>query len=253
MPDGSAGYTDYGRIGPVYADYRQPDPRIAASIESLLGDARTVLNVGAGTGSYEPRDRALTAVEPSSAMRARRSPSAPTAIDATAENLPFEDKTFDASMATFTVHQWSERRRGLQEMRRITRGPVVILTGDPELLRRFWLYDYAPDVIDTEARRYPPIADIAAALGGTTETVPVPIPCDCVDGFNEAYYARPERLLDPAARLACSAWSFVDPPKQEQFEAELRRDLDDGTWDRRYGELRGQPTYSGSLAIVRAM
>jgi hypothetical protein len=153
-------------------------------------------------------------------------------------------------MSTFSVHQWNDLWAGLKEVRRVTRGPVAILTCDPALLRRFRLLDYAPEVIETEARRYPPVDDIADGLGGHTSIIGVPVPIDCTDGFNEAYYARPERLLDPGARLSCSAWSFVDDRVHHRFAAELRHDLDDGTWERRYGRLREQPTFDGSLVLV---
>jgi SAM-dependent methyltransferase len=248
--DGSAGDADYGQVGAAYSQYRRPDPRIAARIVDALGDARTILNVGAGAGSYEPVDRNVTAVEPSASMRAQRPTALASAIDATAENLPFADDSFDAAMTTFSVHQWGDLRAGLREMRRVTRGPIVILTGDPDLLRGFWLNDYAPEVIDTEARRYPSIGTISADLGGETTSTVVPVPLDCVDGFNEAYYGRPEALLDPAARLSCSAWSFVGDAVHERFTLDLRRDLADGTWDRRFGHLRTQPTFDGSLVLV---
>jgi SAM-dependent methyltransferase len=248
--DGSAGDANYGSIGRAYSSYRRPDVRIARLIAESLGDAVTVLNVGAGTGSYEPTDRAVTAVEPSASMRAQRAEDRPVAIDAVAEALPFEADSFDAAMSTFSVHQWNDLNAGLRELRRVTRGPIVILTGDPGRVRDFWLYDYAPEVLDTEARRYPSIDSLAAGLGGTLSTAIVPIPLDCTDGFNEAYYGRPERLLDPDARLSCSAWSFVDQPAQERFTEHLTRDLRDGSWDRRYGELRSTPTLSGSLVLV---
>jgi SAM-dependent methyltransferase len=184
-------------------------------------------------------------------MRAQRPAGLVPAVDATAENLPFPDDSFDAAMTTFSVHQWSDVNAGLREMRRVTRGPVVVLTCDPELLRRFWLDEYAPEVLDAEARRYPSIEDLAAGLAPsrTTSTV-VPVPLDCVDGFNEAYYGRPEALLDPAARMSCSAWSFVDAAGQARFENDLRRDLADGTWDRRFGHLRTKETFDGSLVLV---
>lgn len=248
--DGSAGDADYGQVGGLYSQYRRPDPRIAARIVDALGDARTVLNVGAGAGSYEAVDREVTPVEPSASMRAQRPAHLAPAIDATAENLPFADASFDAAMTTFSVHQWSDLRAGLREMRRVTRGPIVFLTGDPDLLRRFWLNDYAPEVLDTEARRYPSIATISRELGGETATVVVPVPLDCVDGFNEAYYGRPEALLDPRARLSCSAWSFVGAAVHDRFTTHLGGDLADGTWDRRFGHLRTQPTFDGSLVLV---
>jgi hypothetical protein len=248
--DGSAGDADYGRIGHGYAHFRRPDPRIAARIHAALGEARTVLNVGAGSGSYEPTDRAVTAVEPSASMRAQRPPHLAKAIDAVAERLPFRDNSFDTSMATVTVHQWAGLAAGLGEMRRVTRGPVVILTFDGTALDRFWLVDYAPEVLAVEAQRYPPLATIAAALGGATTVTSVPIPLDCTDGFSEAYYGRPERLADPAARLAMSAWSFLDPAVNERFERTLRADLASGAWDARYGHLRQQPTFDGSLRLI---
>jgi SAM-dependent methyltransferase len=251
-PDGSAGDADYGRIGGGYSRYRQRDPRIFLRIAQALGGARRVLNVGAGAGSYEPLDREVTAVEPSASMRAQRPPGLPRAIDAKAEELPFEKHCFDASMATFTVHQWSDLERGLQEMRRVTRGPVVILSCDPAALAKFWLHEYAPEVTQVEASRYPRIERICQLLGGRAEVKEVPIPIDCQDGFNEAYYGRPEKLLDPGARLACSGWSFVGPQVAARFVAALGRDLADGTWDRRFGHFRSTPEFHGPLRLIVA-
>lgn len=248
--DGSAGDADYGQLGRSYSRYRQPDPRIAARISAALGNARSVLNVGAGAGSYEPADRHVTAVEPSSSMRAQRPDSLSPAVDAVAEALPFADNTFDAAMATFSVHQWADLAAGLREVRRVTRGRVVLLTCDPGLLTRSWLWEYAPDVITAEARRYPSTETLAAVLGGVTRVEPVPIPLDCTDGFNEAYYGRPERLLDPDARQSCSAWSFVPAQIAEGYVNRLRTDLATGEWDRRYGHLRTQPAFEGSLVLV---
>jgi len=250
--DGSAGDADYGEIGQGYANYRQPDPHIAAFILKALGDARTVLNVGAGAGSYEPTDREVTALEPSESMRAQRPPHLPRAIDGTAESLPFADGSFDASMTTFSVHQWSNLAAGLKEMRRVTRGPVLVLSADPDVLDRFWLHDYAPEVIAVEASRYPRINVIAQHLGGSVEVLPVPIPLDCKDGFNEAYYGRPEMLLEPAARKACSGWSFVSPEVVARFEQTLTADLASGAWDRRHATLRDLPFYEGPLRLVIA-
>jgi SAM-dependent methyltransferase len=248
--DGSAGDVDYASIAGAYSSYRHPDPRIMAHIDRALGAARSVLNVGAGTGSYEPIDRDVTAVEPSATMRAQRPPHLNVAIDAIAEALPFDDDEFDASMATFTVHQWTHLDRGLAEMRRVTRGPVVILTCDPALVERFWLNDYAPQVLAAEARRYPPLHAIQAAVGSSATVQNVPIPFDCTDGFNEAYYGRPERLLDDSARLACSAWSFVPAAVRTDYVDHLRRDLQRGAWDSRYGALRSLPEYDGSLRLI---
>ncbi|WP_328302196.1 class I SAM-dependent methyltransferase [Streptomyces sp. NBC_00435] len=250
--DGSAGDVDYGAIGAGYAPYRRPDTRIARFIAEALAGTQTVLNVGAGAGSYESAARAVTAVEPSESMRAQRPARLARAVDAVAEDLPFADGEFEGAMTLFSVHQWSDVAAGLREMRRVTSGPVVVLTCDPKLVRDFWLYEYAPEVLDTEARRYPPIEEMAGALGGTGTIRTVPIPLDCTDGFNEAYYGRPELLLDPAARQACSAWSFIDDGVRERFDERLRRDLESGAWDERFGHLRTQTTYEGSLVIVRA-
>ncbi|WP_329457657.1 class I SAM-dependent methyltransferase [Streptomyces sp. NBC_01497] len=251
--DGSAGDADYGTIGVQYTSYRRPEPRIAALISDALGDARTVVNVGAGAGSYETTDREVTPVEPSAVMRGQRPAHLPVAVDAVAERLPFDDDAFDAAMTTFSVHQWPDATAGLREMRRVTRGPVLVLTSDPDLVRDFWMYAYAPLVLDTEARRYPSMAHLADALGGRVDVTRVPIPLDCVDGFNEAYYGRPERLLDPGARQANSAWSFVDAPKREEYVEALRAALASGEWDKKYGSLRHQPFYEGSLVLVRAL
>lgn len=250
--DGSAGDADYGRIGQGYASYRQPEPAIAALIEAALGPARRILNVGAGAGSYEPRGRDMIAVEPSASMRAQRPADIVAAIDATAEALPFPDGHLDASMATFTVHQWGDLDAGLREMRRVTRGPVAILSCDPELVQAFWLNHYAPEVLATEARRYPSLGHIGTVLGGDVEIVAVPIPLTCRDGFNEAYYGRPELFLEAGARSACSAWSFVSAEENAASIERLRQDLDSGAWDARHGFLRSQPSFDGSLRLVIA-
>lgn len=222
-PDGSAGDTDYGRIGAGYTEYRRPNPRISAAIVEASGGARTVLNVGAGAGSYEPRDRELTAVEPSETMRSRRPPGLHVAVDATAEALPFEDGSFGASMAIFI---------------------------DPEAADRFWLNEYAPEVISTMTRRDPPIHRLADSLGAGSEVRPMPIPHDCTDGFCEAYYGRSEALLDPGPRSACSVWSFVEDGVVARFERELGADLASGRWDARHGALRTLPEFVGSLRLV---
>ena len=250
--EGTAGDADYGRIGTGYTDFRRPEPEFEAAISTALGGARTVLNVGAGAGSYEPTDREVTAVEPSATMRAQRPAHLSTAVDATAETLPFTADSFGAAMTTFSVHQWRDLAAGLAGLRRVASGPVLVLTCDPKLLDRFWLNEYAPEVIQTEARRYPQPEQIAELLGGDVSIDLLPIPLNCVDGFGEAYYGRPEVLLDPAARKANSAWSFVDSTVHRRFEAELRGDLDSGAWDQRYGRLREQTHFEGSLVLIRA-
>ncbi|XBS70166.1 class I SAM-dependent methyltransferase [Acerihabitans sp. KWT182] len=248
--DGSAGDANYGAIGRDYSRYRRPDPSVASLIKNALWPARTILNVGAGAGSYEPIDLQVTAVEPSASMRAQRPAHLPPAIMGVAEKLPFADGSFDAGMATFTVHQWQDLTQGLKEMRRVIHGPIVILTCDPDELGKSWLNDYAPEMIAVEAKRYPSLTTLAAALGDNVVVNPVPIPLRCSDGFGEAYYGRPEALLDPGARLACSAWSFVPAAVAERFVRDLSRDLASGAWDARYGHLRTQPSFHGSLKLI---
>lgn len=247
-----AGDADYSRIALAYERYRRPDARIAARIAQALGAAQTVLIVGAGAGGYEPMDREITAVEPSATMRARRPISRGSSIDATAEALPFADDAFDAAMAVFTVHQWRDLGRGLAELRRVTRGPIAILTCDPDEVERFWLANYCPEVLAVEARRYPSIDQIAAGLG-PVRVEPVAIPADCTDGFQEAYFGKPEMFLDGEARDACSAWSFVQPAALAGFEARLFEDLRTGRWDAEFSALRTAPEYLGSLRLIVSM
>jgi len=249
----SAGDFDYDANGAGYAQQRRPDPRIAAAINAALGDARTVLNVGAGTGSYEPAGRYVFALEPSARMRAQRPPGAAPALRGIAEDLPFDEGSIDASMAVATIHQWKNLTKGLSELTRVTRGPVVVVTFDGDMLEQYWLSHYAPELIAAERYRYPPIDTLRAWLGTRGRSVEVraiPIPSDCSDGIIEAYYARPERLLESAVRQAQSSWGFVAEEVQARFVARLREDLRTGAWDERYGALRNQPLYDGSLRLV---
>lgn len=245
-----AGDVDYGAHGQGYARQRRTDPRIAEFVHRALGSARTVLNIGAGAGSYEPQDRYVLAVEPSAAMRAQRPPHLSPAIHGIAEELSLDDRSVDASMALATVHQWRSLEKGLSEMRRVTRGPIIILHFDGDALNRYWLADYAPELIAVERGRYPKMDKICQMLGGRTEVQIIPIPIDCTDGFTEAFYARPEQFLDPAVRRSQSAWSFVDATVQEKFEKTLRSDLESGAWDKRYGQWRTKPSYDGSLRLI---
>jgi SAM-dependent methyltransferase len=253
MRQQAAGDYDYDEAdGAGYAGQRRSDPRIASMVHAALGDATTVVNVGAGAGSYEPVDRAVTAIEPSAAMRAQRPASLTEAVDAVAENLPFPDSSFDAAMATVTIHQWRDTDAGLREMRRVSRGPVVLLTADPDALLRFWLAEYAARLLAADAARFPSVDHICEVLGGTSTVTAVPIPLDCVDGFGEAFYGRPERLLDPAVRQAQSGWGFIDPAEAGRSVERLRAALESGDWDRRYGALRTQPEYVSSIRLITA-
>lgn len=247
------GDVNYEETGAGYGQRRRTDPRIAALVGEALGEAATVLNVGAGAGSYEPPDRRVVAVEPSASMRAQRGPDLAPAIDATAEDLPFADDEFDAAMAMITVHQWRDWRRGVAQLRRVARGPVVILTFDPAEMGSWWLGDYVPQMLAAEAARYPTIAELCTALGESARVTPVPIPLDCVDGFTEAFYGRPEALLDPAVRAAQSAWGFGDPDGVARGLDRLRADLADGTWDATWGHLRRQPQFVGAVRLVVGM
>jgi SAM-dependent methyltransferase len=240
---------DYEQHGRTYAEHRRADPRIAARIDAALGDAETVLNVGAGAGSYEPADRRVLAVEPSPTMRAQRAPDAAPALDARAEALPFGDGAFDAAMACVTIHHWQPPAAGLRELRRVARGPVVVFTFDLDHVPA-WQADHLRELLVIERPRFPAIADVAAALGGRTRVETIPTPGDCTDGFFEAFWRRPEALLDPEVRGAQSAWALVDEPTQERIVERLRAALQSGEWDQKYGALREQQELQGSLRLV---
>jgi SAM-dependent methyltransferase len=225
--------TLYDTIGKGYAKHRQPDPRIAAAIEDALGDAQNVINIGAGTGSYESRSRRTTAIEPSATMIAQRLPDAAKAIQASAENLLFADKSFDAATAFLTTHHWSNLEAGLREMKRVTRGPCIFFDHAPNDMK-FWLVeDYFPQMRSGFRPLLP--LETARAVFGDVRIVPLPVPQDCTDGFLCAYWRRPQAYLDPRVRDAISFFAKVadDDARIER----LRRDLGDGTWARRNGHL----------------
>jgi SAM-dependent methyltransferase len=224
----------YDAIGATYTVTRRTEPRIAARVWAALGDARTVLNVGAGTGSYEPSDLDVTAVEPSALMRAQRPAGAAPCVAGTAENLPFEDQSFDAAMAFATIHHWQDPIAGLREMRRVARRVVVFTSdfSDPDL---FWLNrDYLPEFADLLVGR-PSLTELARAIAGRIE--PVPIPWDCADGFYEAYWRRPEAYLDESVRRGISIWARVGPDAEERAVHSLRADLASGRWAERNRDL----------------
>jgi SAM-dependent methyltransferase len=240
---------DYERHGRTYAEHRRADPRIAARIHAALGEARTVLNVGAGSGSYEPSDRWVLAVEPSATMRAQRPAGAAPAVAAAAEALPFDDDAFGAAMACVTIHHWQRPQDGLAELRRVSCGPVVVFTFELDALPA-WQREFLREGLDEELPRFPPVQEIASALGGRTRTERIPTPGDCLDGFFEAFWRRPEALLDPAVRSAQSMWALLEPGVEERIVERLAVALDSGAWDAEHGHLRQQDSFDGALRLV---
>ncbi len=243
----------YDRMGLGYSAVRRPDPRIAAQIEAALGDARSVLNVGAGTGSYEPADREVTAVEPSRTMIAQRPPGSAPVVEAFAENLPFEDGSFDAAMALITVHHWNDAQAGLAEMARVARQRLAILTFTPVPPVELWMArDYFPHILDFHEQVMLPIDELAAMLPGKASVEPAPIPSRCTDGFWLAIWDRPEMHLDPDIRRASSSWHHMAEDEVEQGLAKLEADLESGRWDERNGRLREQAELDVGLRLVTA-
>lgn len=240
---------DYEQIGGVYNRHRRGDPRFAARIEAALGEAETVVNVGAGTGSYEPPDRWVLAVEPSAAMRAQRPPGAAPAIDARAEALPLDDDSVDGAMACVTIHHWDPQDAGLAELRRVARGPVVVFTFDLDSLPA-WQLELLHEGLEIERRRFRTIAEVQAGLGGRTRVEQLPTPADCSDGFFEAYWNRPEMLLDPEVRAGQSFWRHLGPGVEEGIVERLRAELESGTWDAAHGHLRERESNDGALRLV---
>jgi SAM-dependent methyltransferase len=237
----------YDVIGINYAELRKPDGRIARPIERALGSAQTVLNVGAGTGSYEPTDRTVIAVEPSREMIRKRGPAAAPVVQASAENLPFDDRSFDASMAILTLHHWPDTAAGLREMRRVARGRIVLLTFDPS--QRPWLTDYLPELAALDEAQMPAMADYARWLGAV-RIAPVLIPHDCRDGLLYAYWRRPAAYLDARIRSGSSSfWAIGDV---EAGLRQLRQDLETGAWARRYADLLGLDAYDAGYRLVVA-
>jgi SAM-dependent methyltransferase len=237
----------YDSIGINYGQLRKPDPRIAAAIHAALGQAETVLNVGAGTGSYEPVDRRVTAVEPSLEMIRQRSPSAARVLQASAESLPFDDDTFDASMAILTIHHWHNKEVGLREMRRVTRGRIVLLTFDPS--HRPWLTHYLPGLATLDEAQMPAMSDYPRWLGAVT-IAPVLVPHDCSDGFLYAYWRRPEAYLDARIRFGSSSFRAIG--NAETGLQRLKQDLETGEWQRRYADLLTLDAYDAGYRLVVA-
>lgn len=231
----------YDEIGLNYSDFRRADPRLEARIWAALGDARSVVNIGAGTGSYEPLDREVIAVEPSSLMIAKRPEGAAPALQGVAEALPLEDGSVDAAMAVFTIHHWSDLGTGLAEMRRVARKRIVLLTIDATKNAEIWtLAEYFPEAMALEEEVMPSIASLQANLPeARIETVPMP--SRCRDEFTSALWDRPELFLEPATLRASSLWHRLGPEVIERGQERLRADLDSGRWDEAHGRLRTLP------------
>lgn len=225
---------DYDTLAPHYVNYRVPDLRIEAAIRRHIPPGGKVLNVGAGQGSYEPEDCDVTAVEPSPEMIVRRPSTKVPAIQGFAEHLPFDDDRFDTSLAILTIHHWQDIRRGLTEIKRVTRGKVVILTWSGEF-GEFWLPDYLPEIASTDTHLFPPIGKLADMLGGATHVESVEIPHDCTDGFMCAYWRRPKMYLNSAARQAISTFSRLGDISGGLNR--LRDDVESGLWHRTYESL----------------
>jgi SAM-dependent methyltransferase len=241
----------YDTIGTTYTATRRPDPRVEARLRDALGGARRVLNVGAGAGSYEAAGPVVAAVEPSPVMIAQRGPGAAPVARGVAEHLPFRDGAFDAALAIFTLHHWTDWRAGIAEVRRVA-GRLVMLTWDPEVQDDFWLAaEYLPEVLHGEwdYGPTPTFAEIDDVLGGIrVETVP--IPADCVDGFFACYWARPEAYLDPMVRAGISCFALLDPADVDERVARLARDLESGAWDARHPGLRDLPELDVGYRLV---
>jgi SAM-dependent methyltransferase len=243
-----------GGIGRGYGAARGTDPRIAAGIEEALGDARTVLNVGAGTGSYEPHGREVVAVDPSKVMIDQRPAGSPPAFVGEAEDLPFFDDSFDAVMAVFSDHHWSDRAAGMREMLRVARKRVVVVNMDPALSERFWLTrDYLRCFLDLVPGPYLVPGHWAEELGallGEVDLTSVPVPHDCRDGFYQAYWRRPDAYLEAPVRDGISVFHALPAAKVGAAIEHLRRDLDAGSWDARNAELRALTELDLGLRIV---
>jgi len=242
--------TAYERLGVGYAAGRRADPRWQAAIDEALGDARTVVNVGAGTGSYEPADRLVIGVEPSPTMIAQRSARSAPVVRATAERLPFEDGCFEAALGVLTLHHWTDWAAGVREARRVA-ARIVLVHFDPVPHTQFWLArDYLPELADVW-RRVPSAVDVAGALGGAVVSA-LPVPADCLDGFLPAYWQRPQAYLRPEIRSTMSGLQLLDDEVLAKAVARLAVDLEDGTWHRKNSDVEGLVELDVGFRLITA-
>jgi len=227
----------YDHIGGTYTSTRHPDARITAAIMRALDDAKTVVNVGAGAGAYEPADRPIVAVEPSLHMIRQRAAGTAPVIQASAEALPFRDHLFDAALALLTLHHWTDWRRGFDEMRRVA-DRLVVFTVEPGDVGNFWLTDaYFPEIVELDRSRCPSVADLVRHVGDC-RVDHIAIPHDCADGFLAAYWRRPEAYLDPRVRAGISGFALLDQDVATRGVARLKADLESGAWEERFGHIR---------------
>lgn len=244
----------YDQIGHGYARMRQEDPHLRQLIFDALGGAASVVNVGAGAGSYEPRDRHVIAIEPSAVMAAQRPPHLTPAIRAWAAALPLHDGSVDAAMAVLSLHHWGDQRQqGVRELRRVSRGPIVVVTIDPAVSRQMWLMrDYLPEIADLDDAILPAIDDVADWLGGAVTVDTVPVARGTPDRTLLSFWAHPRRVLDPAARAAASGLARMPSDVIDRVVSELARDLDSGAWHRRNGYLDSLDALDAGLRLVTA-
>jgi SAM-dependent methyltransferase len=246
----------YDRIGTTYTSTRRPDPRLERAIHTALGDAQSVINVGAGAGGYEPSDREVVAVEPSPVMIAQRPAEAAPVVRAEAERLPFDDGSFDAAMSVLSDHHWNDRRRGLEELRRVARRRVVLFNIDPARANAFWMTtEYLPAFLHVIEPRYREPgyweSELRSILGAI-QTEEVPIPHDCADGFYGAFWRRPRAFLDPRVRAGISVFSQLEASHVTRGIAALEADVDSGAWERRHRDLLELDSLSLGYHVVVA-
>ena len=223
----------YDQIGDGYTALRRPDPRIHAVISGQLQGVSTLLNVGAGNGSYEPEKLPVITIEPSARMISQRQDRSQV-VQARAEALPFSDNSFDAATAVLTIHHWHNIEKGLEECIRVIRKRLVILTWDPES-DGFWLQqDYFSGLLDLDRSTFPELDQLRKWVGNISVHL-LPIPADCTDGFQGAYWPRPGAYIEQKVRTGMS--SFLRPTEVERGLDRLRVDITSGKWKEKYGHL----------------
>jgi SAM-dependent methyltransferase len=241
----------YNQIGASYSATRKEDPRIAALIWDAIGPGTSLLNVGAGTGSYEPADRDVVAVEPSPTMIAQRRGRSRLVVQGVAEHLPFPTQSFDAALAVLTVHHWTNREAGLAELRRVSRRQVVFFF-EPLETHQFWGLEYFDEARDLAFEKNAPREELLRACLNVREVRPALVPNDCTDGFGAAFWSRPEAYLEPNVQNGMSWIACLSPAARTQGTAKLAQDLESGDWDRRFGHLRSMDLYDGGYRIAIA-